>query len=104
MGISLLVLLTAAAAGAFALANYWAASRHNKWIGRAVLGLSTAPLLILLAYAGILVALAIRTNDMNYAFADMGFAVVLVATMIFVPIVYAGFKAGRRQRSRRDLE
>lgn len=103
MGMYMLVLLTAAAAVLIAYSNWWAASYANKWIGRIALALSTVPLLIFLVYAGALVVLALKTEDPKYAFVDMGFAVVLTITLVFVPIVYTGFRAGRRQRSSREV-
>ncbi len=99
MGFGWLLVLAALAAIAVGALNFGLAWKAGLWVGRLVFALSIAPFLILLAYCAALVGLAIRTGDERYAFVDIGFGIVLLATLIWVPIVYWGFRLGRARRA-----
>lgn len=96
MGEILFLVILASLAGA--TLNYAAFRWASHTIARAVLLISIAPMLGLLAYSLAVFSLAEKTNDMRYFGADMALGLTLIANIIWVPMVYLGAHMGSRSK------
>ena len=90
----------ALAAAIFGAAVYLAARAGPRAIALSVLILATIVPLGFEGVAAYQLFMAIRTNSFDYAFADLGFAVVTMFNLIWLPAMGFGYWLGRRHRRR----
>ena len=97
----LAILIAVLISVAYILLNVRAFRRKNKWIG-IIIFLLTMPPSLFLIYSLVIVILAVVTNDMKYAFSDMVFGLMLIVNIIWLPIIYMGFRVATPSASPRE--